>query len=62
MVVGEHQYADLKDKAKKKMIREFETAVKRAYAGDDKDYSVDLQGVEDNLKEGINDDTITLKG
>lgn len=43
------------------MIREFETAVNRSYAGDNKDYSVDLQGVEDNLREGINDDTITLK-
>lgn len=60
-VVGEGQYAGLRDKAKKKMMREFETAVKRSYSGDNKDYSVDLQGVEDDVAEGINDDTITLK-
>ncbi|QDS68467.1 hypothetical protein FKW77_010834 [Venturia effusa] len=49
------------DKSKQKMMREFEAAVKRSYAGDNKDYSVDLQGVDDDLAEGIDDDTITLK-
>lgn len=60
-VVGEHQYAGLKEKSKQKMMKEFETAVKRSYAGDSKDYSVDLPGVDDDLAEGIDDDTVTLK-
>jgi ABC-type transporter MlaC component len=60
-VVGEQQYARLKDKAKKKMIKEFENTVKRSYTGEDKEYSVDLAGVDDNAAFGINDDSITLK-
>lgn len=43
------------------MLREFEMSVKRCYTGDDKEYSVDLQGVEDDPEQGIDDDTIKLK-
>lgn len=43
------------------MMREFEESIKRCYSGDDQEYSVDLQGVKDNPREGIDDDTITLK-
>ena len=43
------------------MLREFEMAVKRCYTGDNKEYSVDLPGVEDNIDMGIDDDTIKLK-
>ncbi|KAJ4292499.1 hypothetical protein N0V90_009161 [Kalmusia sp. IMI 367209] len=60
-IVGEDQYNSIKERDKKKMIQEFELAVKRTYSGDDKPYSVDLRGVEDNPNEGIDDDTITLK-
>ncbi|KAF1830154.1 actin-like ATPase domain-containing protein [Decorospora gaudefroyi] len=60
-IVGESEWNSIKDKSKKKMMREFELAIKRCYAGDDQEYSVDLQGVEDNPEEGIDDDTITLK-
>lgn len=60
-IVGEEQWGEIKDKAKKKMMSEFELSIKRCYAGDDQQYSVDLQGVEDNPQEGIDDETITLK-
>jgi hypothetical protein len=50
-MVGETQWDDMKDKAKKKMMSEFELSIKRCYAGDDQQYSVDLQGVEDNPQE-----------
>lgn len=60
-VVGDEQYAKLKDRAKKKMIKEFEIGVKCSYTGEEKEYSVDLSGVEDNPEYHINDETITLK-
>jgi hypothetical protein len=60
-VVGEQQYAGLRDRAKKKMLKEFENIVKRSYTGEDKEYSVDLAGVADNAAFGINDESITLR-
>ncbi|KAL8798869.1 MAG: hypothetical protein Q9182_006325 [Xanthomendoza sp. 2 TL-2023] len=60
-IVGKEQYSRIKLKSRKKMLREFEMSVKRCYTGDDKEYSVDLQGVEDNPEQGIDDDTIRLK-
>ncbi|KAH7081489.1 hypothetical protein BKA63DRAFT_462626 [Paraphoma chrysanthemicola] len=60
-VVGEEQWMSVKDKAKKKMMGEFELSIKRCYAGDNQQYSVDLQGVDDNPQEGIDDETIGLK-
>lgn len=60
-IVGEDEWSSIRDKSKKKMMREFELSIKRCYAGDNQEYSVDLQGVEDNPQEGIDDDTITLK-
>jgi hypothetical protein len=43
------------------MMAEFEMSIKRCYAGDEQQYSVDLQDVEDNSKVDIDDETITLK-
>ncbi|KAI0517987.1 hypothetical protein F5B22DRAFT_654313 [Xylaria bambusicola] len=61
-IVGEEAYSYIKQVNKNKMLREFEFGVKRAFDGaEDKDYSVDLKGVEDNIEEGIVDDTIPLK-
>ncbi|KAH7125733.1 hypothetical protein B0J11DRAFT_506551 [Dendryphion nanum] len=60
-IVGENEWKQIKDKSKKKMMKEFEESIKRCYAGDNQEYSVDLQGVDDNPQEGIDDDTITLK-
>ncbi|KAF2643572.1 actin-like ATPase domain-containing protein [Massarina eburnea CBS 473.64] len=60
-IVGEEEYKAIKERDKKKMLQEFELSVKRTYSGDDKPYSVDLRGVQDNLDDGIDDDTITLK-
>lgn len=60
-VVGEKDYDAIKEKAKKRMMKEFEVSVKRCYTGDDKEFSVDLTGVDDNPKMGIEDDTIRLK-
>ncbi|KAF2815177.1 uncharacterized protein BDZ99DRAFT_408930 [Mytilinidion resinicola] len=57
-VVGEGDYNTIREKAKKRMMKEFEVSVKRCYTGDNKEFSVDLPGVEDNPDEGIEDDTI----
>lgn len=43
------------------MMRDFEMAIKRCYAGDDQQFSIDLQDVEDNASVGIDNETITLK-
>ncbi|KAG9188814.1 hypothetical protein G6011_07519 [Alternaria panax] len=60
-IVGEREYGELKDKAKARMLREFEEGVKRCYNGDSKVYTVELPGVEDNSSEGIDDDQIKIK-
>ena len=61
VLVGEQQYASINEKAKVNMRRDFEMGVKRMFSGDDRDYSVDLMGVENNEQENIYDDTIQLK-
>jgi hypothetical protein len=61
LIVGEREYKKLKPKARKMMLQQFEAGVKRCYAGDNKEYSVVLHGVEDNESAGIDDDTIKLK-
>lgn len=61
-IVGEAQYARLKENNKKRMLRDFEYGIKRSFTGDPgKDYSVELKGVEDNEEEGIDDDSIPLR-
>ena len=61
-LVGEEQYAQIKEVSKKKMLREFEYGIKRSFTGDNsKDYSVDLKGVQDNEEEGIIDDSVPLR-
>ncbi|KAL9085632.1 MAG: hypothetical protein Q9165_007533 [Trypethelium subeluteriae] len=60
-IVGESAYARLKQKAKATMFGEFEHQVKRQYSGEDKDFSVQLYGVDDNVDVGIVDDTVILK-
>lgn len=60
-VVGEKEYEAIRPRARKRMMKEFENSVKRCYTGDDKEFSVDLPGVQDNPEEGIDDDTIKLK-
>lgn len=59
-IVGEEQWGTLKVRSKQKMMSEFES-IKRAFAGDDQQFSVDLQGVKDNPDEGIEDETITIR-
>lgn len=61
MIVGEKQYKGLDPKAKAAMLHGYETGLKRAYSGTNKEYSVELHGVDDNEKEGIDSGTITLK-
>ncbi|KAH6849437.1 hypothetical protein B0T12DRAFT_418225 [Alternaria alternata] len=60
-IVGEREYENIKPKAKRRMLQQFEAGVKRCFTGDDKVYSVELPGVEDNRDCGIDDDTISLK-
>lgn len=60
MLVGESEYSKMSEKKKKRMLGEFEM-LKRSFDGEGQsDYSVDLQGVEDNPKSGIDDGTILL--
>ncbi|KAJ4203212.1 hypothetical protein NW767_005323 [Fusarium falciforme] len=60
-LVGKDQYSKLKEINKKKMMRAFECGVKRCFTLEStKEYMVDLKGVEDNERNGIEDDTITL--
>jgi len=60
VLVGESQYSTISEKKKKRMLGEFEM-LKRSFDGEgQRDYSVDLQGVEDNPKSGIDDGTILL--
>ncbi|KAJ4352430.1 uncharacterized protein N0V89_007778 [Didymosphaeria variabile] len=61
MIVGEKQYNSLKRRAKSRMLREYENGLKRAFSGTDKEYTVELPGVDDNEKEGIDNEMITLK-
>lgn len=60
-IVGESQWAGLRDKPKQRMMADFEMSIKRCYAGDEQQYSVDLQDVKDNPEVNIDDETITLK-
>ena len=60
-MVGEQHYAKIKDRAKKKMLRDFEYGVKRCFRStDNRAYSVDLKGVADDIARGIDDETITV--
>jgi len=60
VLVGESEYSKMSEKKKKRMLGEFEM-LKRSFDGEGQsDYSVDLQGVEDNPKSGIDDGTILL--
>ncbi|KAF7553497.1 hypothetical protein G7Z17_g3586 [Cylindrodendrum hubeiense] len=61
-LVGEREYNEIKPIHKRRMMKMFELGVKRSFTLEsNKDYSVDLRGVEDNCDEGIEDDCITLK-
>ncbi|MCJ1471207.1 hypothetical protein MMC07_009855 [Pseudocyphellaria aurata] len=59
-IVGEAQYNRIKEKNRKKMMKEFEFGIKRAFDGNDDQYSVDLRGVKDDRKNGILNDTIKI--
>ena len=61
MLVGEQTYNSINERRRLRMLREFENAVKRCFSGDNKEYSVDLPGVEDDPDNGIDDGTIRIK-
>ena len=61
-ICGETEYRSLKESNRKKMMREFDTQIKRCFNGhDDHTYSVDLKGVKEDPEHGVLDDTITIK-
>ena len=61
-LVGVMEYNSIKESNRKKMMREFEYGIKRCFSEhNDQTYSVDLKGVKDDPKNGILDDTITVK-
>ena len=61
-LVGVSQYQGIKESNRKRMMRDFEFGIKRCFSGiKDPVFSVDLVGVKDDPKNGIIDDTITLK-
>jgi hypothetical protein len=43
------------------MMNEFEMSIKRAYAGDDQEFKIELQDVKDDVSVGIEDEMITVK-
>ncbi|KAL8708386.1 MAG: hypothetical protein Q9225_007610 [Loekoesia sp. 1 TL-2023] len=60
-LVGAPQYRSIKESNRKRMMKDFEFGIKRCFSGsNDPVFSVDLRGVEDDPKNGIVDDTITL--
>ncbi|KAK7701749.1 hypothetical protein SLS57_011631 [Botryosphaeria dothidea] len=60
MTLGNKQFESINERYRARMFSEFE-GVKRCFAGNDKEYSVDLIGVEENEEAGITGDTILLK-
>ncbi|KAM0796671.1 hypothetical protein BDR22DRAFT_866080 [Usnea florida] len=61
-IVGEIEYNSIKENNRKKMMREFEYGIKRCFSeNNDQTYSVDLKGVKDDPRNGVIDDTITVK-
>lgn len=68
-IVGEDQYYNtagerrgIKETGRKKMMEQFEFGIKRNFTGmPDQKFSVDLKGVDDNVNEGILDDTILIQ-
>ena len=61
-IIGEMEFQSIKESNRKKMMREFEYGIKRCFSEqNDQTYSVDLKGVKDDPKNGIVDDTITVK-
>ena len=61
-IIGEMEFRGIKESNRKKMMREFEYGIKRCFSeNNDQTYSVDLKGVKDDPKNGIVDDTITVK-
>jgi hypothetical protein len=60
-IVGEPQWQSLKAKSKLRMLKDWESAIKRCYSGDNTSYTVELTGVEDNASVHIEEDVITLK-
>lgn len=60
-IVGEPQWQNLKAKSKIRMLKDWESAIKRCYSGDNTSYTVELPGVEDNASVHIEEEVITLK-
>ncbi|KAH7160459.1 hypothetical protein B0J13DRAFT_644084, partial [Dactylonectria estremocensis] len=61
-LVGESKYAKIKPRHKLRMIEVFEVGVKRCFTMDsNKGYVVELEGIDDNVDEGIFDGCISLK-
>lgn len=60
--MGEIEYNSIKETNRKKMMREFEYGIKHCFSEkNDQTYSVDLKGVKDDPRNGVIDDTITVK-
>lgn len=61
VIVGQDQWNQLKPRSKQRMMHEFEISIKRVYAGDDREFEIELQDVKDDPSVGIEDETITVK-
>lgn len=59
-IVGEVQYKSFNLRSRTRMMDDFES-IKKSFTGANRDHSVDLRGVQNDVEHGINDDTITLK-
>jgi hypothetical protein len=59
--VGKAEYGKINERHRKRMMHNFDVQVKRSFSGqDDKKRSVELRDVEENVKEGIIDESVTL--
>jgi hypothetical protein len=61
MLVGDEKYEKLRPAWKKKMIEQFESGIKRCFGDGDDVYTVELKGIDDDPKNNILDETITIK-
>ena len=60
-MIGESTYKSIKEKWRKEMLSAFDIQVKRNFAGEDREFSIELRGVGDNSNLNATGDVIPLK-
>lgn len=60
--LGDDKFQAISIPRRQKMMREFESTIKRNFRGDDQDFSLDVFDVEDDEKAGIKEGEMLLTG